>query len=105
MNTNKPQSGVGITNSDNSSYNMQVKPNKLSSLINIVFDNYEETTALDYEIADKNGKVLLHGHWPVNKGQNKTIINLSLLANGPYLLSIRDKHNEAILVKQQVVKS
>lgn len=89
---------------DRSSYNMQVKANQLSSLVNIVFDNYEETTALDYEVADKNGKVLLHGHWPVNKGQNKTIINLSLLADGPYLLSIRNNGKEVILVSKQVVK-
>lgn len=90
--------------SDFSSIKMQVKPNPISSLINVVFDNYEETPALDYEVADENGKVLLHGHWPVNKGQNKTIINLSLLTSGAYQLSIRDISSNDILLRQGIVK-
>lgn len=84
---------------------MQVSRHPVSGLINIVFDNYEETSALDYEVADNSGKIVLHGHWPVNKGQNKTIINLSLLAAGSYRLSIRDKANNNILVSQNVSKA
>lgn len=81
---------------------IQVNPHPVSNLLNIVFDNYEETEALDYEVADKTGKVLLHGHWPVNKGLNKTVVNLSLLGNGTHWLSIVDKSSDDILVRQRV---
>ena len=83
---------------------MQLTPNPIANLINIVYHNYGETAALDYEVADKTGKVLLHGHWPVNKGQNKTIINLSLLADGTYWLCIKNKNTNDILLQQQVNK-
>lgn len=88
-----------------SSPHIRVNPNIVSSLVNLVFDNYEDIDALDYAVTDKTGKILLHGHWPVNKGQNKTIVNLSLLTEDGYWLSIFDKRNNDILVRQQVVKS
>jgi hypothetical protein len=91
-----------IEHADIISIRMQVARNPVSDLINIVFDNYEETAALDYEVADNTGKIMLHGYWPVNKGPNKTIINLSLLAAGSYRLSIRDKANNDLLLSQMV---
>lgn len=94
-----------ITHIDIISISMQVSCNPVSGLINIIFDNYEETAALDYEVADNTGKIVLHGHWPVNKGQNKTIINLSLLSGAAFRLSIRDKNNNNILLSQNVVRS
>ncbi len=87
-----------------SSPHIRVNPNIVSSLVNLVFDNYEDIDALDYAVTDKTGKILLHGHWPVNKGQNKTIVNLSLLNDGAYWLSIMDKSNGNVLVRQQVAQ-
>ena len=87
-----------------SSPHIQVNRNTVSSLINLVFNNYEDIDALDYAVADQTGKILLHGHWPVNKGQNKTIVNLSLLNDGDYWLSIADKSNGNVLVRQQVAR-
>ena len=87
-----------------SSPHIRVNPNSVSSLINLVFDNYGEFEALDYAVTDKAGKILLHGHWPVNKGQNKTIVNLSLLTDDAYWLSITDKSNGNVLVRQQVAQ-
>ncbi len=87
-----------------SSSHIRVNPNIVSSLVNLVFDNYEDIDALDYAVTDKTGKILLHGHWPVNKGQNKTIVNLSLLNDGAYWLSIMDKSNGNVLVRQQVAQ-
>ncbi len=87
-----------------SSPHIRVNPNIVSSLVNLVFDNYEDSDALDYAVTDKTGKILLHGHWPVNKGQNKTIVNLSLLNDGAYWLSIMDKSNGNVLVRQQVAQ-
>lgn len=86
------------------SVKIKLNPNGFSSLINIVYHNYGEITALDYDVADKTGKVCLHGYWPVNKGQNKTVINLSLLASGTYWLCIKDKNTNEVLVQQQVTK-
>lgn len=81
---------------------LQVSTHSVSRLIHLVLDNYEDIGALDYAVSDKSGKILLHGHWPVNKGQNKTIVNLSLVNDSACWLSVVDKSNGNVLVRQQV---
>jgi hypothetical protein len=80
-------------------------PNPAADKLNLVYYNGQQDVALNYQVTDLSGKVMLSGDWQINSGGNTHTVNVSALSKGIYLLKLINKNNGTVILLQKVVKN
>lgn len=90
---------IGINEKNKSSIELEVYPNPATTELTVKLVNYKNGNALDYEIMDIEGKFIKK----ISSTNSLNQINVSDLAKGSYILSVRDK-NKIVVTKKFIVE-